>query len=37
MGLKSPFVRLGIAAAVVLMIFSIPAREAGRILKELAE
>lgn len=27
MGLNSPFVRLGIAAAVILMIFSIPARE----------
>lgn len=27
MGLKSPFVRLGIAAAVILMIFSVPARE----------
>lgn len=27
MGLNSPWVRLGIAAAVILMIFSIPARE----------
>lgn len=27
MGLKSPFVRVGIAVAVILMIFSLPARE----------